>query len=403
MANIILSWDSDVSNPDYYEIRYTKSNNISYSYITTTNKTLIISGLEDNVYYIGSIRTVKDNVFTDWVDFDAISCVGNVPVVTPTITLTPTLTATPTPTPTVSSSPKPFCQYGPVLISVTNVSQTGLTYTYTGTGITSISYKIKQNNTVLNSGTTSVSGNTVNLTYTSLSYGSYTLEITGNNCISIPSTLNFSVGQMTPNFTGTTIQANCYTNTTGKILLSGITNGDRYRYCNSSGFTCSNDCSSPDGYISGGTLTFDTGYINGYGTQYFTIRVYNGSNCTLYRDYIGTINEALCTTNGTIDFTPRALYITLTQPALCTYTISLQGKYEYNGQLKDFNIEYLFTSGTTTGGQQIVNDSITNQSIPNGSVITYVTPNYGDYYQSNYNCLSTQHNIVLSINNTNIG
>lgn len=98
-----------------------------------------------------------------------------------------------------------------------------------------------------------------------------------------------------PTFTATVIQPDCSNNTTGKIVVTNITNGTVYRSCNDSTFTCSNDCVGLGVSISGNSFTYDSNYINGFGNQSFTIRVYNGSSCTVYTDYTATFTESICT------------------------------------------------------------------------------------------------------------
>lgn len=98
-----------------------------------------------------------------------------------------------------------------------------------------------------------------------------------------------------PTFTVTLIQPDCNTNTTGKIVVTSITNGTVYRSCNDSTFSCSNDCVGLGVSISGNSFTYDSNYINGFGNQPFTIRVYNGSSCDVYTDYTATFTESICT------------------------------------------------------------------------------------------------------------
>ncbi|MCE6990306.1 T9SS type A sorting domain-containing protein [Dyadobacter sp. CY323] len=86
------------------------------------------------------------------------------------------------------------CASGPTLKTVTNVNQTSLRFTYEGTGVTSIKWKILSgSNTVASNATGTLSGTTVNLSYGSLTPGSYKLVIEGNNCVSGSSEMNFTV------------------------------------------------------------------------------------------------------------------------------------------------------------------------------------------------------------------
>ena len=99
-----------------------------------------------------------------------------------------------------------------------------------------------------------------------------------------------------PSFTLTAIQPDCNADITGKLVISSAVNADRYKYCNASTFTCSNTgCYEPDGFIVSGGATIDTGYINGFGSQPFTVRVYNGDDCSDYSDHTVTLNPSTCT------------------------------------------------------------------------------------------------------------
>lgn len=109
----------------------------------------------------------------------------------------------------------------------------------------------------------------------------------------LPSCCNASVTPLAPNVS--LIQPNCGTSTTGKAVFTNIYNGYKWKVCNASSFICSNDCSSVDGVVSGNTFTFDSGYINGFGNQDYTIRIWSTDNtCNSYKDYSFTLNESLC-------------------------------------------------------------------------------------------------------------
>ncbi|WAC12238.1 T9SS type A sorting domain-containing protein [Dyadobacter pollutisoli] len=87
------------------------------------------------------------------------------------------------------------CTAGPTLKTVTNVTQTGLQFTFDGTGISTVKWRIKSNTTDVRTGTTPdlAGAKTVNLTYASLAAGNYSLEIEGGNCTSAVTKLNFTI------------------------------------------------------------------------------------------------------------------------------------------------------------------------------------------------------------------
>ncbi|NIJ53369.1 T9SS type A sorting domain-containing protein [Dyadobacter arcticus] len=86
------------------------------------------------------------------------------------------------------------CASGPTVKTVTNVTQTSLQFTYQGSGVSSIKWKILSgSNTVANGTTGNLGSTTVNLSFGSLSSGNYKLVIEGGNCNSASSELNFTV------------------------------------------------------------------------------------------------------------------------------------------------------------------------------------------------------------------
>lgn len=89
------------------------------------------------------------------------------------------------------------CASGPSISDVTNISQTALTVSFTGSGVSSLKWRITSNGTQVRSGTTNDFGSatSTNLTYSSLAPGNYTLEIEGNNCTSTVSSRAFTINE----------------------------------------------------------------------------------------------------------------------------------------------------------------------------------------------------------------
>jgi hypothetical protein len=87
------------------------------------------------------------------------------------------------------------CASGPSISNVTNISQTALTVSFTGSGVSSLKWRITSNGTQVRSGTTNDFGSatSTNLSYSSLAPGNYTLEIEGNNCTSTVSSRAFTI------------------------------------------------------------------------------------------------------------------------------------------------------------------------------------------------------------------
>ena len=91
--------------------------------------------------------------------------------------------------------PNNACQGGPTLQGIDNVTQTGLQFSFNGTAIPNVKWRIKQNNNEVRNGVTvQLNGSTtVNLTFSSLDPGSYILEVEGGDCTSTTSLLPFVV------------------------------------------------------------------------------------------------------------------------------------------------------------------------------------------------------------------
>lgn len=86
------------------------------------------------------------------------------------------------------------CAAGPTVGAVSSVTPTGLRFAYTGTGVTTIKWRIKSNGSEVRSATTgTLSGTNVDITYAALTNGNYTLEIEGGNCSSTVSSTTFTV------------------------------------------------------------------------------------------------------------------------------------------------------------------------------------------------------------------
>jgi hypothetical protein len=89
------------------------------------------------------------------------------------------------------------CASGPTATNVTNISQTALTFTFSGSGVSSVKWRIKSNGSEVRSGTTNDLGGatSANISYSSLNPGGYTLEIEGNNCASAVSSRSFTINE----------------------------------------------------------------------------------------------------------------------------------------------------------------------------------------------------------------
>lgn len=87
------------------------------------------------------------------------------------------------------------CASGPSISNITSISQTNLTVSFSGSGVSSLKWRIKSNGNQVASGTTGDLGGatSVSLSYGILAAGNYTLEIEGNNCTSAVSSRAFTI------------------------------------------------------------------------------------------------------------------------------------------------------------------------------------------------------------------
>ncbi|SKC07206.1 T9SS type A sorting domain-containing protein, partial [Dyadobacter psychrophilus] len=86
------------------------------------------------------------------------------------------------------------CPGGPTIATIKNISSTGLTVDFNGSGVSALTWRIKQGGSTLANGKTgTLSSNSATLTFASLAAGTYSLEIEGGNCTSLVSTSNFNV------------------------------------------------------------------------------------------------------------------------------------------------------------------------------------------------------------------
>jgi hypothetical protein len=109
-----------------------------------------------------------------------------------------------------------------------------------------------------------------------------------NLCINCP------VGIPTIGNVTITQHPSCSNGATGIVSFTGITNGDRYRYCNGNVFNCTNSCLTPDGTFSGSSFTWNIPLICNGNSETYTVRVYNGTDCSKFTDSIVSFNSCCC-------------------------------------------------------------------------------------------------------------
>ncbi|GLU54284.1 hypothetical protein Dfri01_37450 [Dyadobacter frigoris] len=99
------------------------------------------------------------------------------------------------PLPATLITTTPACTSGPTLQGISNITKTSLRFSFAGTNIPNVTWRIKSNGTTVRSGTTGALSNatTVDLSFASLDMGNYTLEIEGGDCSSSVTSQAFTV------------------------------------------------------------------------------------------------------------------------------------------------------------------------------------------------------------------
>lgn len=88
----------------------------------------------------------------------------------------------------------PNCATTPIVGTISNISQTGLTFAYNGSGINSLEWEIRSGVTIVAKGVTgTLTGSTASIVYSTLAAGNYTLAIKGASCSSGFNTRAFTV------------------------------------------------------------------------------------------------------------------------------------------------------------------------------------------------------------------
>lgn len=120
-------------------------------------------------------------------------------------------------------SDTPTCQGGPTISSISNVSSTGLTYTWNGLNVPEIVWSIIQNGSTIRTGSSATSNTTVSITFPQLSAGTYQLRLVGLTCPSNAPPVTFTItGTPPPVSTG---ERHVYMNLTGYGFDPGSPSG----------------------------------------------------------------------------------------------------------------------------------------------------------------------------------
>jgi|GEM_PF-1711162 len=112
------------------------------------------------------------------------------------------------------------CSENPVIGTISSITQTALTFSFTGNGLPNLTWRIKNsaNTSTLQSGKTGAVNNAgVTLSFASLAYGDYILEIEGGDCSSNVSSKAFTISK--PNCTAPPIIASIGDITASELVV----------------------------------------------------------------------------------------------------------------------------------------------------------------------------------------
>lgn len=212
-------------------------------------------------------------------------------------------------------------------------------------------YKICYNTTTMDCGdctvsTGTISGSSINITVDTptvpTSRGVFLRVYNGADCLAYRDYFETMVtpncvAPDAPDFNAAIIQPYCSTEIGGVpqnavVQLSNIINTSRYKICyNSSVFSgdCNANCSISDGVISGGSQEISIVPPNEDVTQTNTIRFYNGSGCTNYKDLTFTIRSPKCSVNETTLITMDLQVFLNSSTARCDQPNTYQVEYDF--------------------------------------------------------------------------
>lgn len=109
--------------------------------------------------------------------------------------------------------------------------------------------------------------------------------------------INCAVSIPDPNFNATLIQPKCKSDGSyepARLELTNITNATRWKTCyNSVSFDC-DVCTATDGVITSSTQTIQLLTPTVPTSRFFIVRLYNGTGCTDYKEFSGTIITTTC-------------------------------------------------------------------------------------------------------------
>jgi len=123
-----------------------------------------------------------------------------------------------------------------------------------------------------------------------------TYQFTGNvNCDTVSAAPNYTLSVQQPTCGGTVLSQ------FATITLNNVTNGNRYHYYQNTQVDV-NDCNGANAF-SGSTYAFNVPSPPQGTSQVFTIRMWGGTDCSLFTDRSITVTSPTCGTTCTIGLT----------------------------------------------------------------------------------------------------
>lgn len=155
----------------------------------------------------------------------------------------------------------------------------------------------------------------------------------------------------------------------GALRLIAPTNATRYRVCyNSTDFSiCNSTCTSSDGFITGSNIDIPIIAPAPGVSQPVLVRVFNGSTCDNYRDFLLNNYATPCNKTSLIN-----LDMSFSSGGPCTIP-AVNVNCNPSGHLNDYDMSLkLETAGTAENGQIAITKGGSNRVIPNGNSIPNV-------------------------------
>lgn len=204
---------------------------------------------------------------------------------------------------------------------------------------------------------------------------------------------NLNCDVIQPTFNATLIQPMCNISggyTQGRIELTGITNGARYKICyNTTTFNCA-DCTATDGTITSDTKTILLDTPTTPTSKGVLLRVYKDSTCDSYKEFFGTMVTPVCSTMDIPDFEAEVIAPYCSQESggtvqnatlkLKNVTNGTRYKICYNTNTFNCNSQCTNSDGLISGSAIDISISAPAENVVQNNVIRVYNGSGCDYY-----------------------